>query len=118
AVPERSIPMKAWVYQDDKQVKKHGTEKASWYVGWLDPDGKRRCESCGPGSRGKRSADKLCEKRKAELITGTYQSNVKKTWAEFREEYEDKVLPSLAVRSRDQVKAALDTFERIIKPVR
>jgi hypothetical protein len=40
--------MKAWIYQDDKQVKKHGTKKASWYVGWIDPEGKRRCQSCGP----------------------------------------------------------------------
>jgi hypothetical protein len=29
----------AWTYQDDKQVKKHGTDKASWYVGWIDPEG-------------------------------------------------------------------------------
>jgi hypothetical protein len=28
----------AWIYQDDKQVKKHGEDKASWYVGWIDPD--------------------------------------------------------------------------------
>ena len=33
--------MKAWVYQDDKQLKKRGPDKASWYVGWLDPEGKR-----------------------------------------------------------------------------
>jgi hypothetical protein len=42
----------AWIYQDDKQVKKHGAEAASWYVGWYDPEGKRRCKSCGPGERG------------------------------------------------------------------
>lgn len=31
--------MKAWVYQDPKQVKKHGEEKTSWDVGWRDPAG-------------------------------------------------------------------------------
>src|SRR5437870_2520154 len=46
--------MKAWIYQDDHQVKKHGAENASWYVGWLDPEGKRRCQSCGPGTAARR----------------------------------------------------------------
>jgi hypothetical protein len=27
----------AWIYQDPKQVKKHGEDKASWYVGWFEP---------------------------------------------------------------------------------
>ncbi len=43
----------AWIYQDDKQVKKVGEDAASWYVGWYDPKGKKRCKSCGPGPRGK-----------------------------------------------------------------
>lgn len=29
--------MKTWIFQDDKQVKKVGADKASWYVGWLNP---------------------------------------------------------------------------------
>jgi hypothetical protein len=41
--------MKGWVYEDSHQVKKHGAEKASWSVGWIDPEGKRRCQSCGAG---------------------------------------------------------------------
>ena len=65
--------MKAWVYQDAKQVKKRGEDAASWYVGWFDPDGKKRCESCGPGAVGKSLAKKLRKKREAELITGTYE---------------------------------------------
>jgi hypothetical protein len=48
----------AWIYQDYKQVKKHG-DAASWYVGWLDPEGKRRCKSCGPGEQGQRNTEKL-----------------------------------------------------------
>ena len=53
---------RAWVYQDDKQVKKVGAARASWYAGWLDPEGHRRCKSCGPGSRGQREAEKLARK--------------------------------------------------------
>jgi len=97
-------------------VKKRGADDASWYVGWIDPEGKRRCKSCGAGARGKRAADKLRQKREAELIEGTYQNSSKKTWEEFRQEYEEKVVPGLAIRSRDEVKYALDNFERVVKP--
>ena len=90
--------MKAWIYQDSKQVQKKGEDKASWYVGWFDPEGKNRCKSCGPGSRGHNLAEKEQRRIEAELLTGTYQSNAKKTWADFRREYEEKVLPGLAVR--------------------
>ena len=56
-----------WVYQDDKQVKKHGEAAASWYVGWIDPDGNKRGKSCGPGLEGQRNAEKRRKKREAEL---------------------------------------------------
>jgi integrase len=108
----------AWVYQDDKQMKKHGEEKASWYVGWVDPEGKRRCKSCGPGREGKKAAEKLRKKREAELITGTYQSNQRKTWKEFRTEYNGKILPGLSPKTRLCVVTTLGHFERIIKPAR
>jgi hypothetical protein len=36
--------MSAWVYQDPKQIKKVGTVRASWYVGWIDPEGKKCCK--------------------------------------------------------------------------
>jgi integrase len=108
----------AWIYQDDKQVKKRGADAASWYVGWIDPEGKRRCQSCGPGPEGHRNVEKLRKKREAELITGTYQSRERATWAEFRAEYEEKVMPKLAARSRPEVRTSLDHFERIVKPVR
>src|SRR5262245_59162747 len=110
--------MKAWVYQDSKQVKKHGPEKARWYVGWVDPDGGRCCQSCGPGGVGKKAAEKLKDKLHAQLVTGTYQSAAKKTWKEFRQEYEARVLGGLAPRTREEVVAALDHFERVAKPNR
>ncbi len=108
----------AWVYQDDKQVKKHGADAASWYVGWFDPEGKKRGQSCGPGLQGHRNAQKLKKKIEAELLTGTYQSNAKKTWQEFRDEYDEKIVGGLAVRTQDEVRAALGHFERLVKPVR
>lgn len=110
--------VKAWVYQDDKQVKKHGADKASWYAAWIDPEGKRRCKSCGPGLEGKRNAEKLRKKVEAELLTGTYQLNSKKTWAAFREEYEAKIVSGMEGQTHRLVTEVLDLFERIINPVR
>src|SRR5262245_39127545 len=60
----------AWIYQDDKQVKERGAEAASWYVGWYNPEGKRRCKSCGPGENGHRNAQKLRRKIESELMCG------------------------------------------------
>lgn len=108
--------MKAWVYQDPKQVKKVGESKASWYVGWLEPDGKRRCKSCGAKSEGKRNAEKLRQKLTAQLIAGTYESESTATWETFRQEYEERILPRMAMRSREEVIAALNHFQRVINP--
>src|SRR5262249_56561 len=84
--------MKAWVFQFEAQVAKLGADKASWYVGYHDPTGKRKCRSCGPGFLGKKTAQKLRDKIHAELTTGTFQQEVKATWPAFRQEYEEKVL--------------------------
>jgi integrase len=110
--------MKAWVYQDDKQVKKKGVELASWYVGWIDPEGKKRCKSCGPGSAGKMAAQKVRKKTEAELITGTYKSPAKKTWEEFRKEFETRIVAAMAPGTRYVIADALNHFERIINPKR
>jgi hypothetical protein len=68
----------AWIYQDDKQIKKHGAEADSWYVGWYEPDGTKRGKSCGPGEQGRRNAQKLRRKLEAQLMTGTYQMHTTK----------------------------------------
>src|SRR3954447_594764 len=106
----------AWTYQDDHQVKKHGEAKASWYVGWIDPEGKRRCKSCGPGLEGHRNAEKLKKKREAELITGTYQSNANKTWEQFRQEFEARIAEGMEPRTRRVTLEVFRHFERIINP--
>jgi integrase len=108
----------AWIYQDDKQVKKHGAEAASWYVGWYEPDGTKRGKSCGPGEQGRRNAQKLRRKVEAQLMTGTYQEQIRTTWESFRREYEARILPGVSPATREEVTATLDHFERIIKPAR
>ena len=108
----------AWIYQDDHQVKKVGAENASYYVGWFNPEGKKRCKSCGKGEAGKRLAEKVRRKVEAELMTGTYREQVQTTWESFRKDYDEKVLAGLAPKTRSQYNTSLDHFERIVKPTR
>jgi integrase len=108
----------AWIYQKGEQVEKLGAEAASWYVGWYEPDGRRKGQSFGPGFHGKKKAEAFKRKVESELMTGTYQMQTRKLWADFRAEYERRVLEGLAVRTRLQARISLDHFERIIKPIR
>jgi hypothetical protein len=108
----------AWIFQDDKQVKKVGAEKASWYVGWIDPEGKRRCKSCGPGEQGQRNAEKLRRKIEAQLLTGTYNAESKMLWTDFRKEWEEKISPGMEESTRDVTIDALNHFERLTNPVK
>jgi hypothetical protein len=108
---------RVWVFQYKKDVEAKGA-KASWYVGWYDLDGKRHAESCGPGARGENEADKRKRRLEAELLTGTHEPNGKVKWERFKQEYETKIVPNLAVRSQSEVKTSLEHFQRIVKPGR
>lgn len=108
----------AWIYQDDKQVKKHGEEAASWYVGWIDPEGKRRCKSCGSGPDGIRKAEKKRRKIEAELLTGTYQGESKMLWEDFRKEWETKIGKGMEPGTREVATNALNHFGRLVRPVK
>jgi integrase len=108
----------AWTFQRAEQVRDMGEDKAPWYVGWYDPDGRRQARSCGPGFHGKKKAEKLKRQIEAELLTGTYRMDSRRLWADFRAEYREKILPRLAARSRPEVETSLAHFERIVKPVR
>jgi integrase len=108
--------MKAWVFQDDKQVKKVGEEAASWYVGWIDPGGTRRCKSCGKGKKGNRLAKEETVRIHAQLVAGTYQSANAKTWEEFRAEYKVKVMDGMGAHNREETELPLRSFERTVKP--
>jgi integrase len=108
---------KAWTFQDINQVRKHGAAKASWYVGWLDPEGRRKSKSCGPGAIGRSTAKKLRDKIIAELLEGTYRrSDDKKTWQEFREKFGQRIAEGMLPSSRRVVLDALNQFQRIIDP--
>jgi integrase len=103
--------MKAWLFQDHRQKQKLG-DKSPWSVGWIDPDGKRRSKRVGSHSM----AEKFCRKVEGQLAAGTYQSTSRKTWAEFRAEYEAKILPRQARKTQEVTVSALRHFERIVAP--
>ncbi len=107
---------KAWTYQLAKQIEQRGADKASWYVGWRDPAGVLRCKSCGPGKVGKSAATKLADTIHSQLVTGTYEAKERKTWADFRQDYETKILARFDLLSRTAARQSLDAFERVAKP--
>lgn len=108
--------MKSWIYQDAKQVAKRGAAACSWYVGWYEPDGRRRCKSCGTGAKGRNIARDLADRLDAQLLIGTYESDKKQSWAEFRKEYQTNAIDAMEFRTAEQTRYALNQFERIAKP--
>ena len=73
--------MRAWLFQDNHQKKKHGEKKCPWPVGWHGPDGR---ESKRVGS--KSMAEKYRLKIQYELASGLYQKENRKSWSDFRAE--------------------------------
>src|SRR5262245_11064733 len=113
--PERASWYVGWLDPDGK-LKKVGPERASWYVGWLDPDGKRRCKSFGPGAQGKKHAFRFKEKVEGQLREGTYKAPPKMTWTAFRAEYDRDVLAAKDIPYREAMTIALGHFQRIVRP--
>ena len=105
--------MKAWLFQDYRQKAKLG-DKCPWSVGWIDPEGGRTSKRIGSKSRAERYARKI----EGQLAAGVYQGESRKRWADFRAEYEAKMLPRLAPKTQRVVTATLNHFERIAKPAK
>ena len=105
--------MRAWIFQDHRQKQKLG-EKAPWSVGWINPDGKRRSKRIGSKSM----AEKFRRKTEGELAAGTYQDAQRKTWADFRVEFEANVASQMKPSTRRLTIDVIKNFERLIKPVK
>ncbi len=116
--PDMAGRMKAWWFQDDGQIKKHGKDsaKVSWYVGYRDLDGKRHAFSCGPGKEGLKLAKQEARRIHAEIVAGVFGQNSGKTWEDFRTEYTEKILSGKSEATRRQALMSLDNFARIVKP--
>lgn len=114
--------MAAWVKQLGKQVAKLGEKKASWYCEWDEPDGTRRCKSCGPGPKGKRLAQVKADQINAQLTLGSYDAKrpERTTWGEFFEKYsgmlgDNAASGQLRTGSVREIRVSLKHFARILK---
>lgn len=109
---------KAWIYQKHDDVEKLGEVQAPWLVGWLEPDGRRRSKTTGPGPGGKRTAQRLASKLTSELMTGTYQQKLNVPWDQFVTEYDNRILGGLDPRTRRVALDSLGHFARLMRPAR
>ncbi|MEQ8786210.1 MAG: tyrosine-type recombinase/integrase [Pirellulaceae bacterium] len=105
--------MKAWLFQDHRQKQELGDE-APWYVGWYEPDGKKRRKKIGSHSM----AVKFSRKVEGQLAAGVYQSNARKTWKEFEAEFKEKIAASMKPQSKRLTLESMAHFKRIAKPGR
>jgi integrase len=105
--------LKAWLFQDHRQKQKLG-EKCPWYVGFYEPDGKKKRKRIGSKSL----AEKFARKIEGQLAAGVYQATNRKTWADFRAAYEEKIVPQLAMSTQRIIRETLDKFEELSKPTR
>ena len=105
--------MKAWTFQDTRQKKTHGA-KAPWSVGWFDPEGRRRSKHIGLKS----SAEKYRQRVEGEIAAGVYETKSRKSWTDFRSEFDAKIAAGMEPSTRYATLAAIKIFERIAKPMR
>jgi integrase len=78
---------------------------------YTDPvTGKQKSRTTGTRSR--KTAEKFAAKWEAELQEGRYKSPSKVTWDEFRDRYEDEVLPARADGTAEIVCGVFNTIER------
>ena len=84
---------------------------------YTDPvTGKKKSRSTQTTNR--REAERRAAKWEAELRDGRFQPTSKILWSEFREQYEDQKLASLADKSRESAATAMNHLERVIAPQR
>ena len=102
---DMEVQMKAWVSE----------RRGVWVVGWYEGK-RRRQKACGEGSAGKALAQKFQRQIDAELVLGQTALSSNKTWAQFRQEYEDRILSGTSPDHIRQARMAYGNFERIINP--
>ncbi|MCR9296336.1 MAG: site-specific integrase [bacterium] len=98
----------AWVYQHHKT--------GSWYVGWYEPDGKRKNKSFGKEQGAKTAANNYAKVKAGELIQGISDGFRACSWETFVERFKDRELAGKRPATQVKYNAAISHFERICKP--
>ena len=90
-------------------------DRTNLVMRFVDPvSGKQVSRSAG--TRNKRQAERNAAKWEAELREGRFKPDSKTSWADFRERFEDEVLPGLAVNTGNLFGTTFNAIERIIGP--
>jgi integrase len=110
--------MSAWIFQKPEDVRKLGEAEAPYYVGWYEPDGRRKAKGFGTGSRAKKLAEGFRRKVEAQLLTGTYEQKTLVMWDDFVKEYTRRILDGLEWGTKRQSLISLAHFKRLAKPLR
>lgn len=105
--------MNAWTFQDKKQLAKLG-DKCPWSVGWYDPDGKRKQKTIGSKSL----AEKHARKVEGQLAAGVYQNDARKSWADFKQEFEARICSTMEPATKAATLLALKYFADAVKPAK
>lgn len=96
---------KAWVFDRD----------GCWYVGWYEPDGRRRKKSFGTS---KKTANDWCAKKSGELVQNIVDGPKPKSWTDFVEEFQDRKTAQIRSSSVEVYDKAIEHFTRLERPKR
>jgi hypothetical protein len=103
----------------EESIKVHVVDygRKSLYLRYTDPHtGKQIAKSAKTSNR--KEATKAAGKWEDELRAGRYKPASKITWAEFRQRYEDEVLPAKAANTDLKVRGVFNVIETAISPAR
>ena len=93
------------------------SDRKYFMMRYIDPvTGKQAARSTRTTRR--REAERIAAKWEAELHEGRYRPASKITWAEFREQYEEQKLATLADKTQESAGTAMNHLERVINPKR
>jgi integrase len=104
--------MRAWTFQDSKQLAKHGAKKCPWSVGWFDARGRKKQKTIGQ----KTAATHYARKLEGEAAAGLLRSHDRMKWADFVERFKRDHLATLAPTSGPLYERALAAFTTVIAP--
>lgn len=101
----------------DETIKVHVVDRGRkfLYLRYFDPMTGKPVERSS-GCKSKKEAQKEAGKWEDELRDGRYKPRSRITWAEFRQRYEDEVLPGLKRTTDVKVSGVFEAVERILAP--
>lgn len=100
-----------------QDIKVHVVDRGRKFLAmrYIDPITGQKIERSTKKST-RKDAEKVAAKWEAEIQEGRYKSPSKVTWSEFRQRYEDEVVPGLAENTAKKIDSTLNAVEELIRP--